>query len=135
VVLVCFHFLVLPCLVVFWKKMLLQISPSLRHVTVLPGKGLKEFIKVKVASRRLSYRMLIYSLLFFTFLLRFVFVLTAVDNIDGENKCSSIGTLSTSLSLPLFHTHSHTTQHRINVTITSLQNSHMHEQKHKDVTP
>jgi len=91
------------------NKMQLHISPSLRHVTVLPGKGLKEFIKVKVASRRLSYRMLFYSLLFFTFLLRFVFVLTAVDGIDGQNKCSTIGTL------PLFtltrtrtraHTHS-----------------------------
>ena len=88
--------------------MLLQISPSLRHVTVLPGKGLKEFIKVKVASRKLSYRMLFYSLLFFTFLLRFVFVLTAVDNIDGANKCSSIGTLSVSLSLSHTHTKSQT---------------------------
>lgn len=84
--------------------MQLHISPSLRHVTVLPGKGLKEFIKVKVASRRLSYRMLFYSLLFFTFLLRFVFVLTAVDGIDGENKCSTIGTLSC-LSLYLSSTH------------------------------
>jgi len=54
--------------------------------------------------------MLLYSLLFFTFLLRFVFVLTAVDNIDGENKCSSIGTLSVSLSLSLTHTHTHTQQ-------------------------
>jgi alpha-1,4-galacturonosyltransferase len=61
---------------------------------VLPGKGLKEFIKVKAVSKRLSYRMMFYSLLFFTFLLRFVFVLTAVDGIDGENKCSTIGTLS-----------------------------------------
>jgi alpha-1,4-galacturonosyltransferase len=73
--------------------MQLHISPSLRHVTVLPGKGLKEFIKVKAVSKRLSYRMMFYSLLFFTFLLRFVFVLTAVDGIDGENKCSTIGTL------------------------------------------
>ncbi|KAK7290813.1 hypothetical protein RIF29_05525 [Crotalaria pallida] len=77
--------------------MQLHISPSLRHVTVLPGKGLKEFIKVKVASRRLSYRMLFYSLLFFTFLLRFVFVLTSVDGIDGENKCSTIGCLGKKL--------------------------------------
>ncbi|KAK7272453.1 hypothetical protein RJT34_29059 [Clitoria ternatea] len=73
--------------------MQLHISPSLRHVTVFPGKGFKEFIKVKVASRRVSYRMLFYSLLFFTFLLRFVFVLTAVDGIDGQNKCSTIGCL------------------------------------------
>ncbi|KAL8510523.1 hypothetical protein ACS0TY_017371 [Phlomoides rotata] len=73
--------------------MQLHISPSLRHVTVLPAKGFREFIKVKIGSRRLSYRMLFYSLLFFTFLLRFVFVLTAVDSIDGENKCSSIGCL------------------------------------------
>lgn len=86
------------------KIMQLHISPSLRHVTVLPGKGLKEFIKVKVASRRLSYRMLFYSLLFFTFLLRFVFVLTAVDGIDGENKCSTIGTLFR-FSIYLSHPH------------------------------
>lgn len=104
----------LPCLVVFWTKMLLQISPSLRHVTVLPGKGLKEFIKVKVASRKLSYRMLFYSLLFFTFLLRFVFVLTAVDNIDGENKCSSLGTLSVSLSHTQSHEHKNTYMHSRN---------------------
>lgn len=74
-----------------WEKMQLHISPSLRHVTVLPGKGVREFIKVKVGSRRLSYRMLFYSLLFLTFLLRFVFVLSAVDTIDGESKCSTIG--------------------------------------------
>lgn len=77
--------------------MQLHISPSLRHVTVFPSKGFKEFIKVKVASRRVSYRMLFYSLLFFTFLLRFVFVLTAVDGIDGENKCSTIGCLGKKL--------------------------------------
>ncbi|KAJ1441915.1 Nucleotide-diphospho-sugar transferase [Sesbania bispinosa] len=93
----CFCFwccLALLCL----DKMQLQISPSLRHVTVLPGKGLKEFIKVRIASRRLSYRMLFYSLLFFTFLLRFVFVMTAVDSIDSENKCSTIGCLGIKLS-------------------------------------
>ncbi|XP_014522050.1 probable galacturonosyltransferase 12 [Vigna radiata var. radiata] len=77
--------------------MQLHISPSLRHVTVFPSKGFKEFIKVKIASRRLSYRMLFYFLLFFTFLLRFVFVLTAVDGIDGENKCSTIGCLGKKL--------------------------------------
>lgn len=37
--------------------------------------------------------MVFYSLLFFTFLLRFIFVLTAVDNIDRDTKCSSIGCL------------------------------------------
>ncbi|GFP92712.1 amidase 1 [Phtheirospermum japonicum] len=68
----------------------LHISPILSHVTVLPPKGVKEFIKVKIGNMRFSYRMLFYSLLFFTFLLRFVFVLTAVDTIDGETKCSNI---------------------------------------------
>ncbi|KAL3647093.1 putative galacturonosyltransferase 12 [Castilleja foliolosa] len=77
--------------------MQLHISPSLRHVTVLPAKGVKEFIKVKVGNRRFSYRMLFYSLLFFTFLLRFVFVLTAVDTIDLETKCSTIGCLGKKL--------------------------------------
>ncbi|GER53326.1 galacturonosyltransferase 12 [Striga asiatica] len=77
--------------------MQLHISPSLRHVTVLPAKGVREFIKVKIGNRRLSYRMVFYSLLFFTFLLRFVFVLTAVDTIDGEIKCSTIGCLSKKL--------------------------------------
>ncbi|KAK9906157.1 hypothetical protein M0R45_002817 [Rubus argutus] len=37
--------------------------------------------------------MLFYSILFFTFLLRFVFVMTAVDTIDGETRCSTIGCL------------------------------------------
>ncbi|XP_057950213.1 probable galacturonosyltransferase 12 [Malania oleifera] len=73
--------------------MQLHISPSLRHVTVLPAKGVREFIKVKAGSRRLSYRMVFYSLLFFAFLLRFVFVLTAMDTIDGETKCSTVGCL------------------------------------------
>lgn len=82
--------------------MQLHISPSLRHVTVLPGKGVREYIKVKVASRRVSCRMLIYSLLFFTFLLRFVFVLTAVDTIDGESKCSTLGTFILNFSLFLY---------------------------------
>ena len=84
--------------------MQLHISPSLRHVTLLPGKGVKEFIKVKVGSRRLSYRMVLYSLLFFTFLLRFVFVLTAVETIDGQTKCSTIGTQN---SLSPFSLHSY----------------------------
>ncbi|MQL84460.1 hypothetical protein Taro_016971 [Colocasia esculenta] len=70
--------------------MQLHISPSLRHVTVLPGKGVRDFIKVKVGSRRVSYLMIFYSLLFVTFLLRLVFVLTAMDAIDGETKCSSL---------------------------------------------
>lgn len=87
-------FIFLQPVLVCSEKMQLHISPSLRHVTVLPGKGVREFIKVKIWSRRVSYRMLFYSLLFFTFLLRFVFVLTTVDTIDGEAKCSTIGSLT-----------------------------------------
>ncbi|KAL4554902.1 hypothetical protein LXL04_037511 [Taraxacum kok-saghyz] len=71
--------------------MQLHISPSLRHVTLLPPKGVREFIKVKVGSRRLSYRMLFYSLLLFTFLLRFIYVFSTVDTIDDQTKCSSVG--------------------------------------------
>ncbi|XP_043706044.1 probable galacturonosyltransferase 12 [Telopea speciosissima] len=71
--------------------MQLHISPSLRHVTVFPGKGVRDFIKVKVGSRRVSYRMVFYSLLFITFLLRFAFVLTAMETIENENNCSTIG--------------------------------------------
>ncbi|KAL8162568.1 hypothetical protein V2J09_014057 [Rumex salicifolius] len=73
--------------------MQLHISPSLRHVTLLHGKGLREFVKVKFGARKVSYRMLFYSLLFFTFIIRFVFVMTAVDAIDGQSKCSTIGCL------------------------------------------
>ncbi|KAK4439845.1 putative galacturonosyltransferase 12 [Sesamum alatum] len=74
--------------------MQLHISPSLRHVTVLPGKGVREFMKVKIGSRRLSYRMVFYSVLLAAFLLRFVFVLAAVDSIDGQTgRCSTIGCL------------------------------------------
>ncbi|KAJ4982335.1 hypothetical protein NE237_033172 [Protea cynaroides] len=71
--------------------MQLHISPSLRHVTVFPGKGVRDFIKVKVGSRRVSYRMVFYSILFMTFLFRFAFVLTAMETIDGETNCSTIG--------------------------------------------
>ncbi|XP_040990130.1 probable galacturonosyltransferase 12 [Juglans microcarpa x Juglans regia] len=83
--------------------MQLYISPSLRHISVFPGKGFKEFIKVKVGSRRVSYRVLFYSLLFFTFILRFAFVFTAVDTIDGDqSKCSSIGCLGKRLRPSIF---------------------------------
>ncbi|KAK3424199.1 hypothetical protein EUGRSUZ_F00995 [Eucalyptus grandis] len=83
--------------------MQLHISPSLRHVTVLPGKGVREFINVKVGSRRFSYRMLFYMLLLFTFLLRVIFVMTAVDGFDGERKCSSIGCLGKKLGPKILH--------------------------------
>ncbi|GAB2284646.1 Probable galacturonosyltransferase 12 [Dionaea muscipula] len=73
--------------------MQLHISPSLRHVTVHTTKGLRDFIKVKVGSRKVSYMTVLYSILFLTFLLRFVFVLMAVDTIDGENTCSTFGCL------------------------------------------
>ncbi|KAG0501489.1 hypothetical protein HPP92_001561 [Vanilla planifolia] len=82
--------------------MQLQISPSLRHVTVLPGKGVRDFIKVKVASRKLSYKMAFYSLLLLTFVLRFVFVLTAMDAIEGENDCSSLGCVGKRLGPRMF---------------------------------
>ncbi|GKA46121.1 probable galacturonosyltransferase 12 [Tanacetum coccineum] len=52
----------------------LHISPSLRHVTLLPGKGFREFIKVKVGSR------------------------SSVDNIDDQTKCSTIGCLGKKIS-------------------------------------
>ncbi|KAK4752476.1 hypothetical protein SAY87_021274 [Trapa incisa] len=73
--------------------MQLHISPSLRHVTMLPAKGVREFINVKIGTRRVSYRMMFYMLLLFTLLLRFLFVMTAVDSIDPrENNCSSTST-------------------------------------------
>ncbi|KAK4804418.1 hypothetical protein SAY86_004235 [Trapa natans] len=78
--------------------MQLHISPSLRHVTMLLAKGVREFINVKIGTRRVSYRMMFYMLLLFTLLLRFLFVMTAVDSIDPrENNCSSTST-STSTS-------------------------------------
>ncbi|KAE8733584.1 putative galacturonosyltransferase 12 [Hibiscus syriacus] len=74
--------------------MQLHVSPSLRHVTLMPGKDVREFIKVRVGPRWASYRMLFYSLLFFAFLVRFTFVLSTVDAIDGDHsKCSNIGCL------------------------------------------
>ncbi|XP_020256500.1 probable galacturonosyltransferase 12 [Asparagus officinalis] len=82
--------------------MQLHISPSMRHVTVFPGKGFRDFIKVKVTSRRLSYRMVFYSLLFLTFLLRFVFVLTAMDTIEEETNCSSLGCVGKRLGPRIF---------------------------------
>ncbi|KAF8409495.1 hypothetical protein HHK36_005571 [Tetracentron sinense] len=73
--------------------MQLHISPSLKHVTVHPGKGVRDFIKVKARSSRFSYRIVFYLILVLTFLLRFVFVLMAMDTIDGETKCTTIGCL------------------------------------------
>ncbi|KVI10350.1 Glycosyl transferase, family 8 [Cynara cardunculus var. scolymus] len=78
--------------------MQLHISPSLRHVTLLPGKGVRELIQLKVGSRRLSYKMLFYSLLLFTFLLRFIYVLTTVDTVHDHTKCSIVGCLGEKLS-------------------------------------
>ncbi|KAI3675521.1 hypothetical protein L1987_85111 [Smallanthus sonchifolius] len=78
--------------------MQLHISPSLRHITVMTGKGVKEFIKVKVGSRKLSYKTLFYSLLLFTFLMRFAYVLSSVDTIDDHTRCSTIGCLGKKLS-------------------------------------
>ncbi|KAK1308073.1 putative galacturonosyltransferase 12 [Acorus calamus] len=71
--------------------MQLHISPSLRHVTFSPVKGVRDSIKVKFLSRRVSYRMVFYGLLIATFILRFVFVLTAMDTIEGQMECSSLG--------------------------------------------
>ncbi|GAV62372.1 hypothetical protein CFOL_v3_05896 [Cephalotus follicularis] len=95
--------------------MQLHISPSLRYVTVLPGKGVREFIKVKVGSRRVSYRMLFYLLLFFTFLVRFIFVLSTVHTIDGESKCSTIGTLISCPTYHIFFMHIHYTAKLLHV--------------------
>ncbi|CAM8890871.1 unnamed protein product [Rhodiola kirilowii] len=82
--------------------MQLYISPSLRHVTVFTGKGVKEFIKFKIGSKRVSYMMILYSLLFCTFLLRTLFVLSAMDIIDGDIKCSSIGCLGKRIRPKIF---------------------------------
>ncbi|XP_071697761.1 probable galacturonosyltransferase 12 [Rutidosis leptorrhynchoides] len=78
--------------------MQLHISPSLRHVTLLQGKGVKEFIKVKIGSRRLSYKILFYSLIVFTFLLRFIFIISSVDTIQDQTKCSTIGCVGKKLA-------------------------------------
>lgn len=84
--------------------MQLHISPSLRHVTVFTGKGVKEFIKFKIGSKRFSYMMIFYSLLFATFLLRILFVLSAMDVVDGDIKCSTIGNSNTLASTLYDHT-------------------------------
>ncbi|KAK2380983.1 putative galacturonosyltransferase [Trifolium repens] len=52
---------------------------------------------MRIASRRILYRMLFYSLFFFLFLLGFMFVLTKVGSIDDENKCSNTGCLGRKL--------------------------------------
>uniref|UniRef100_A0A7N0VCM1 Hexosyltransferase n=1 Tax=Kalanchoe fedtschenkoi TaxID=63787 RepID=A0A7N0VCM1_KALFE len=82
--------------------MQLHISPSLKHVTVSTGKGVKELIKFKIGSKRVSYLMIIYSLLFCTLLLRTLFVLHAVDTMDGDIKCSTIGCLGKRIRPKIF---------------------------------
>lgn len=71
-------------------RMQLHISPSLRHISISSSNGFRDFMKVKGATRRFSYRSILYSILILAFLLRFVFILTALASLEGENNCSSL---------------------------------------------
>ncbi|RWV98397.1 hypothetical protein GW17_00038762 [Ensete ventricosum] len=48
-------------------------------------------MKVKAAARYFSNRTIFYTVLALAFLLPFVFILTAVDTLEGVNDCSSLG--------------------------------------------
>ncbi|KAH9323268.1 hypothetical protein KI387_017907 [Taxus chinensis] len=71
--------------------MQLHISPSLRHISISTTNGFWGFMKGKAAVRHFSYRNVLYSILILAFLLRFVFILSALASLEGENNCSSLG--------------------------------------------
>ncbi|EPS71758.1 hypothetical protein M569_02993, partial [Genlisea aurea] len=77
------------------RKMQLHFSPSLRSITISSSSsgGGRDLMKIKVAARQISYRTLLYTILFLAFLLPFVFILTALVTLEGVNKCSSIDCL------------------------------------------
>ncbi|KAG9142458.1 hypothetical protein Leryth_018225 [Lithospermum erythrorhizon] len=81
--------------------MLLRFSPSMRSITIssssssghLNNGGFGESMKIKLASRHISYRTLFHTILILAFLLPFVFILTALVTLEGVNKCSSFDCL------------------------------------------
>uniref|UniRef100_A0A2C9WJ99 Hexosyltransferase n=1 Tax=Manihot esculenta TaxID=3983 RepID=A0A2C9WJ99_MANES len=75
--------------------MQLHISPSMRSITISSSSsnGFIDLMKIKVASRHISYRTLFHTILILAFLLPFVFILTAIVTLEGVNKCSSFDCL------------------------------------------
>lgn len=72
--------------------MQLQLSPSMRSITISSSNGFIDLMKIKVAARHISYRTLFHTILILAFLLPFVFILTALVTLEGTvNKCSSFG--------------------------------------------
>ncbi|GLJ32162.1 hypothetical protein SUGI_0647510 [Cryptomeria japonica] len=70
--------------------MQLHISPSLRHISIYTTNGFWGFMKGKGAARHVKYRNLLYCVLIFIFLMRFVFILAALASLDGTNDCTSL---------------------------------------------
>ncbi|CAN1147168.1 Probable galacturonosyltransferase 12 [Linum perenne] len=62
-----------------------HISPSFRNVTLFPGEGVRD--------KKIPYRIILYSLLFFMLIVRFMFLVYTVHSIDPETRCSSLGCL------------------------------------------
>ncbi|KAH1080756.1 hypothetical protein J1N35_020517 [Gossypium stocksii] len=69
--------------------MQLHISPSMTSITISSNNGFTDLMKIKVAARHISYRTLFHTILIVSFLLPFVFILTALVTLEGANKCSS----------------------------------------------
>lgn len=70
--------------------MQLHFSPSMRSITISSSNGFIEFMKIKIAAR---HRTLFHTILILAFLFPFVFILTALETLEGVNKCSSFGNL------------------------------------------
>ncbi|XP_075498722.1 putative galacturonosyltransferase 14 [Primulina tabacum] len=80
--------------------MQLHFSPSMRSITISSSScggnvngGGGDLMRIKVATRHISYRALFQTILILAFLLPFVFILTALVTLEGVNKCSSIDCL------------------------------------------
>ncbi|KAH9299189.1 hypothetical protein KI387_030871, partial [Taxus chinensis] len=69
--------------------MLVEVSPNMTRITISTTNGFFDLMKFKVAARHLSYRTLLYIVLFLAFLLPFLFSLTAVITLEDVENCTS----------------------------------------------
>ncbi|KAK8334821.1 hypothetical protein V6Z12_A09G012200 [Gossypium hirsutum] len=73
--------------------MQLQVSLSMRIITISNNNVFIDLMKITVAATHISYRTLFHTILILTFLLPFSFILTAFFTLEGVDKCSSFDCL------------------------------------------
>ncbi|XP_039011245.1 probable galacturonosyltransferase 14 [Hibiscus syriacus] len=73
--------------------MQLQVSLSMRVITISNNNVFIDLMKITVAATHISYRTLFHTILILDFFLPFIFILTALFTLEGVDKCSSFGCL------------------------------------------